>query len=126
MFAKAREMEAALKAAGKTFVPLFKRTTDETHHIVAHGAKKADNARKRLAELGIDIDNPANGVFLPANKSSPNPLGSIVHKTLSNNDAYYFKVEDILRRATSQADALQKLERIGETLKNGTFFHAPI
>ena len=124
MFAKAREVEAALKAAGKPFVPLVKRTTDETHHIVAHGADKAKGARKRLAELGIDIDNPANGVFLPANMSSPNPLGSIVHRTLGNNKRYYEKVQEILEAATSQADALQRLERIGETLKNGTFFHA--
>lgn len=35
------------------------------HHIVAENAAKAAPARQRLKELGIDIDNPANGVGLP-------------------------------------------------------------
>ncbi len=47
-----------------------------------------------------------------------------MHKILGTNDKYYKKVEDYLRDATSQADALRRLRRIGETLKDGTFFHA--
>ncbi|HRI71094.1 MAG TPA: AHH domain-containing protein [Polyangium sp.] len=120
MFAKAREMEAALKAAGKPFVPLIKRTTDETHHIVAHGAEKAKGARDILAKFGIDIDNPANGVYLPATKNSPNPNGSIVHSVL-HTDKYYEKVELLLDNAKTQKDAIQTLQKIQRMLENGTF-----
>jgi hypothetical protein len=102
---------------------LVKLATDETHHIVASGSKRAKGAREILETWGIDIDDPANGVFLPANLASPNPKGSIVHKTLGNNIKYYKKVEEYLDLATSQADAIQRLRRIGETLENGTFWH---
>ncbi|MBK9262150.1 MAG: AHH domain-containing protein [Polyangiaceae bacterium] len=91
---------------------------------MATGSDKAKKARKLLEEFGIDIDHPANGVFLPATKGSPNPNGSIVHKILGNNKEYYRKVENYLGKSTSHADALQRLRRIGETLKDGTFFHA--
>ena len=114
MFAEARIM-------GKT---LTKSLTDHTHHIVAQGAQKAARARERLAQFGININHPANGVFLPGTLKSPNPNGAIVHAILANNTGYYKKVEAILEKATSQADALQKLRRIGETLADGTFFHA--
>ena len=103
---------------------LVKLATDQTHHIVAQAAEKAKFARAKLAEFGININHPANGVFLPATLTSPNPKGSIVHAILSNNNAYYKKVEKLLGDCKSQAEALQVLRRIGETLEDGTFFHA--
>lgn len=108
--------------------PLVKLATDETHHIVPHGSTRRDaqKCREILAKFDIDIDHPANGVFLPANKSSPNPNGAIVHKILGTNDMYYGKMLDFLEKYTSQADAIRRLRRVGETLKNGTFFNAPL
>lgn len=81
--------------------------------------------RKILAKFGIDIDNGANGVFLPATTKSVNPKGALVHSTLHTND-YYIKVERVLREAKTQADAIQKLKRMRETLLDGTFHHAKI
>jgi hypothetical protein len=120
MFAEA----AALKKLGLLKDDLVKLVTDETHHIVAEGADKATRARELLAKWGIDINHPANGVFLPANLKSPNPNGAIVHKTLGNKKLYYDKVEKYLKQATSQQDAIARLRHIGKTLKDGTFYDA--
>ena len=35
------------------------------HHIVAGNAPSAEAARQILLEYGVDIDDSANGVFLP-------------------------------------------------------------
>ena len=86
----------------------------------------AEKCRKILEKFGVDVDHPSNGVFLPANLSSPNPNGSIVHKILGNNEKYYKKMFDYLDKATSEVDLIRKLERIGEALKNGTFFNASL
>jgi A nuclease family of the HNH/ENDO VII superfamily with conserved AHH len=121
----AKKLQSAMFAEARLLgKQLVKLATDETHHIVAHGSKKAEKARKLLEQFGIDIDHPANGVFLPGTKKAPNPKGSIVHKTLGNNKDYYKRVENYLSEATSQADAIQRLRNIGETLQNGTFWHA--
>ena len=125
----ARRLERAMfKEADDLGKPLVKLATDETHHIVPPGRNlpDAEACRNILAKFGVDVDHAANGVFLPANLSSPNPGGAIVHKILGNNKKYYEKVRESLEKATSQAELLRRLERIGETLKNGTFFHAPL
>jgi hypothetical protein len=125
----ARKLEAAMfEEAALLNKTLVKLGTDETHHIVAHGSNRpfAQECRDILAKFGIDIDHAANGVFLPAYKSSPNPKGSIVHKILGNNDAYYRTMHEYLKKATSPAEVLQKLRQIGEALEKGTFFNAPL
>jgi hypothetical protein len=115
-----KAMFAEAQATGKT---LTKLATDQTHHIAAHGSDKAKGARKILDKFGIDVDHPANGVFLPGSKGSPNPKGSIVHAILGNNTKYYETVEKFLEKSTSQADALRRLRKLGELLENGTFFN---
>ena len=122
-----RRLEAAMFEEAKLLKkPLEKLATDETHHIVAHGSEKAKRAREILEKFGIDIDNPANGVFLPGSKSAPNPKGSIVHATLANKKAYYDTVQAFLEKATSQADAIRRLRKLGELLENGTFFNVTL
>jgi hypothetical protein len=124
-----RRLEAAMKAEAELMgKPFVKLATDETHHIVAHTSNRpfAIECRRILEKFGIDVDHAANGVFLPATKSSPNPKGSIVHKILGTNDAYYRKMHEYLEDATSAADVLQRLRRIGEALEKGTFFNAPL
>jgi hypothetical protein len=125
----ARKLEAAMfEEAALLDKTLVKLATDETHHVVAHTSKRrfAIKCREILEKFGIDIDHPANGVFLPAYKSSPNPKGSIVHKILGNNDKYYETMYDFLKEAKSEAELIQKLRRIGEALEKGTFFNAPL
>jgi hypothetical protein len=120
MFAEA----AALKKLGLLKDDLVKLVTDETHHIAAENSRHAVGARAELAKWDIDINHPANGVFLPANLKSPNPNGSIVHKTLGSNELYYKKVDRYLKQATSREDAITRLRYMGKTLKDGTFWNA--
>ena len=48
------------------------------HHIVPETAKGAQPARKILEDHGIDINGPANGVFLP-NRNNTDGLSGILH-----------------------------------------------
>ncbi len=121
----AKILEAAMFAEAKFLdKTLTKLATDQTHHIVAQAAEKAAVARAKLAEFGININHPANGVFLPGTLKSPNPKGSIVHAILSNNKAYYKTVEKALDGCKSKAEVLDVLRQLGKTLEDGTFFHA--
>jgi len=84
----------------------------------------AAESRKKLAQFSIDIDDVANGVFLPAFKKSPNPKGSIVHATLANKRLYYEKVEEALDKAKTPAQAIEQLRKIRKALLDGTFYDA--
>ncbi|MEC4272974.1 AHH domain-containing protein [Adlercreutzia sp. R25] len=89
------------------------------HHIVAGGAEKAEEARRILKRWGIDINSPANGVFLPAKKEIVSE--SIYHPGLHTNKYYY----EINRRLSDAADSkegvLQELAEIRNELLAGTF-----
>jgi len=55
-------------------------------------------SRKLLAEAGIDINSPANGVALPGTKAVPNPNGSTVHRGGGlHTNADYDRTEQMLR-----------------------------
>jgi len=41
-----------------------------------------------------------------------------------HSDKYHFEVEHFLEGATSRKDVIHRLQRIRETLENGTFFDA--
>ena len=115
-------LEKALRLA-KGPLQRLRQPGQALHHIVAHGDGRAKVARDILAKFKIDIDEAYNGVFLPATKNSPNPTGSVVHSVV-HTDAYYFKVEDFLGRAKSRKQVIQNLQRIRETLENGTIVNA--
>ncbi len=87
------------------------------HHIVAGTSKKASEARVILQKFGIGINDASNGVFLPTVKNVAN---SAYHPSLHTN-AYYNKVNDMLRGATSRNDVLDILDDIAGQLTNGTF-----
>jgi hypothetical protein len=88
------------------------------HHIVAGGAKKAEDARRVLAKFGIDINDAVNGVFLPHEPSSQAP--GAYHRTL-HTDQYYMKVNRLLSKAQSRADAIRILQRIQKDLLANRF-----
>ena len=89
------------------------------HHMVA-GDARAQPAQRVLKKYGVDIDAADNGVFLPRDRNSPNPGNAHVHSTL-HTDAYYAKVNRIMSRVTSRAEATQALDQIRRQLQNGTF-----
>ena len=88
------------------------------HHIVAIGAKAAAPARAVLKRFGIGIDDAANGVFLPANKSSTNLAENAVHSTIHTRP-YYEMVNETLGAASNREQALEALGAVKESLLNG-------
>ncbi len=87
------------------------------HHIVAGNSPKAAEARAILQKYGININDAANGVFLPSTK---NMAQSAYHPSL-HTDQYYRTVTEMLSQASSKEDALEILFDISEQLMNGTF-----
>ena len=87
------------------------------HHIVAGTSKKAEEARKILEKFDIDINDAANGVFLPTEK---NISEAMYHPSLHTNK-YYDEVNQMLREAETRDDVLDILELISQKLLDGTF-----
>lgn len=84
----------------------------EAHHIVAIGAIGAQPARNILAQVGIDINSPANGVWMECGK----------HRRMHTTD-YYNKVNLVLGNTnpkTAPQIALA-MSLIRAQLKAGTF-----
>ena len=103
------------------------------HHIVAKGAKRARFAVEILKGLGIDIDDPENGVFLPANKESKTKGAlkkSYIHGNVHTN-IYYANVnlEIVTTFERNQhkdddelkQDIIDKLRSIADKLRSGTY-----
>lgn len=88
------------------------------HHIVASTAKKAAPARQVLSKLGIDINDAANGVFLPSNKLSANPTGASVHARIHTN-AYYNNVNELMSGARNVSEAKDVLGHLRRQLQGG-------
>jgi hypothetical protein len=88
------------------------------HHIVAGDSsnKYAILARDKLKAEGIDINEYANGVFLP--KSSKYVIDDAVAHSKVHTDKYYKAVYDKLQGAPDSRSALQE---IAEELKIGKF-----
>ena len=109
----ARALARAMEAAG------YKRPPGAaTHHIVAGNAPQAERARVTLRRFGIDINDAANGVFLPANRMTSNPAGAAVHSTLHTRK-YYDMVNKMLDKAETRAHAEAILKRIRQKLLSG-------
>jgi len=88
------------------------------HHIVASGAKRAAAARQYLVKLGVDINSEANGVFLPKNLGSANPLGAAVHSQ-THTARYYAEVERLILQAKDADEARATLKFIQQQLSAG-------
>lgn len=92
------------------------------HAIVSGRHKKAKMAREILADFGIRIDDPDNGVFLPV-KTAYTP-----HEDMPNahphsrvhTERYYINVTNRLSQVTSERQARAVLRRIAQELQNGT------
>ena len=87
------------------------------HHIVAGSSPKAAEARAILQKYGVDINDAANGTFLPTVRDVAE---GAYHPSLHTN-TYYDKVNKLLSEATCKEDVLDILEFIGDELSSGTF-----
>jgi hypothetical protein len=91
------------------------------HHVVASGAKSMAKARNYLVKvLGVDINEAANGVFLPKNLAAANPGGAAVHSTVHTAE-YYEKVSELILNTKTAAGARRVLRSIGQQLLDGRF-----
>lgn len=89
------------------------------HHIVAAGEnyQSAVQARKILADAGIDINEAANGVFLPRNVANSD-LGKAIHSG-RHSEAYSNEVLRRLRLVAGNGPALRReLQAIADQLVN--------
>ena len=113
----ARELAKNLTAQGVT-----RPAETAAHHIVASGAKAAKPARDHLVNvLKMNVDEAANGVYLPRFANSPNPGGAVAHSSLSNNAAYYNEVNRLILQTKTAAEARTVLADIGRRLLAGKF-----
>lgn len=107
----------------------------EAHHIVAANDPRANTSRALLDKYGVDLDESANGAWLPRNEGAAVTAKApdwTPHNTL-HTDEYYNRVQSRLQEALAEAkqsygqnatqeigDALrQELNDIAEDLRNG-------
>ncbi|MGD9722012.1 MAG: AHH domain-containing protein [Pirellulales bacterium] len=91
------------------------------HHIVPAALDKfpsAGKARAILAKFGIDLQNAANGVYLPS--KFDNAVKAAYHGTLHTKE-YFDEVYARLRVAKSAEEALDILNEIRRDLLSGKF-----
>ena len=84
------------------------------HHIVGNDTPQA---AKKLEELGIDRNDPANGIFLPDSPESP--LKGSVHGQGRHIADYSNEVEQRFAGVTTREEALEVLQSLKEDLYNG-------
>ncbi len=92
----------------------------DAHHIVAASADGASPARGVLRRFGVDIDDAANGVFLPSNSNVVTAAPGSIHSTV-HTKAYYDKVNDLLLMAGSRQDVIATLHLLRRLLLAGQF-----
>ncbi|WP_426994666.1 AHH domain-containing protein [Methylomonas sp. CM2] len=83
---------------------------DATHHIVAWGAKRAEDSRAILAKVGMSIDDANNGLF----------VHGMYHDYLHTR-AYHEAVYDSLRGAATYGEVADSLAGIRARIQAGTF-----
>jgi hypothetical protein len=91
-------------------------------HIVAHSDPRAAMSLRIIEDAGIGRNTEANGIWLPRNLRSPNPLGSQVHSTM-HTDVFYEELEMRLTQVAGQGKGIveRTLRDIGRQLTKGTF-----
>lgn len=89
------------------------------HHIVAGGEQfpSAVQARKILADAGIDINEAANGVFLPRNAADID-LGKAIHSGRHPEANSVAVLNRLLPKAGNAAALRKELAAIADHLVN--------
>jgi len=102
-------------------VPPFKNSA---HHIIMSGSKdpRMKALRKKMKELGIDINAGENGVFLPTSSKAKADAGvdSHAHSKVHTN-TYKQNVYDELININDKGKFQEKLIDIGDRLSVGDF-----
>ena len=104
---------ANMEAVGITRPP-----NSDAHHIVASGSERAERARELIEEAGIDINEAANGVYLPSNAHYPDQVAP-THRRVHSN-AYYQAIIDRLEGVGS-SERRAEMTDIAYELANNLF-----
>ena len=89
------------------------RAVSRAHHIVGN---ETPNAARAMEAFGIDRNDPANGILLPNDASSP--LKGSIHSGRHLQE-YYNTVEQRMAMATTREEALEVLQSLKEDLFSG-------
>ncbi|MDX2218805.1 MAG: transglutaminase domain-containing protein [Burkholderiales bacterium] len=98
-----------------TAVGVHAPSGSQAHHIVGGATDVGKATQERLKKLGVDLNSPMNGVFLPGCGKS-NALGTI-HCGKHTGD-YERYVERLLSKATTKEQAINILNDIRSDLLN--------
>lgn len=99
----------------------------DAHHVVAKGAKRAKQAAEILFALGIDIDDPDNGVFMPKNTVSKQKgayQSAYIHNKVHTKPYYAnvnFQVVTAFENGADKEEMKKILKDIKEDLINGVY-----
>lgn len=88
------------------------------HHIVASTSKNATAARGVLAKYRIDVNDAANGVYLPTKSTSANPNNMSVHAKI-HTEKYFKYVNELMGGARNRSEAIDVLSHIRRQLQGG-------
>lgn len=90
----------------------------QAHHIVGKTTQYGQDTQDLLKNLGIDVNSPVNGVFLPGCGSS-NAIG-MVHCGKHTGE-YELAIWNRLQTSKSKEDVIHRLQQIRNELLNNTF-----
>jgi hypothetical protein len=90
----------------------------QPHHMVPSrdGGPAMQAIRDKLAVLDLDLNDAANGIWLPGWKSVETPGEPAYHQRLANDD-YNQAIIELLEPVTTKQEAIGVLERIGARLQ---------
>ncbi len=85
----------------------------QAHHIIGNSTPKA---YETLKKFGVDINDPINGIFLPADGESG--LKGVVHVG-GHTNKYYDYVESMFENCQSKDDCYAILDKVKNEIYNG-------
>jgi hypothetical protein len=98
---------------------------DHAAHLVprATGSRVANTpaavrARKKLESLGIEIDDPSNGKFLPGSQAAADARGVATHGS-THREVFYDALDRRLKRAQTPEEARAILDSVKDKLGRG-------
>lgn len=97
--------------------------TDDAAHLVAKGSNNPDAvaSRRILAKFGIDLDDAANGTWLPHGRDTtkyPNPLGKSPHQA-THRKAFHRELHKLLKGCRTKQEVLDVLDYVRQQLDKG-------
>lgn len=99
----------------------------DAHHIVAKNSQRSRRAVQILQALGIDLDDPANGVFLPSDAGSKRNgvlKGAYIHAQIHTKPYYSninYQIVQAYEQGAEKEDMKRLLNDIARDLRRGVY-----